>query len=145
MKTCSALLLLLTLAGSANAAQSVEQFNQSFADATRKMSNDATLALWEENGISLLPSTPPIVGKKAIATFLTNVLKDLGGAKMQSFDLACRDITIEGATATEWCTEHQVVDLGNGKTFDGKGKMLLVLHRGTDGKWRLLREMWNAW
>lgn len=144
MKTCAALLLLLTLAGSATAAESVEQFNRSFADATRRMSNEATLALWEENGISLLPSTPPILGKKAIATFLTDVMKGLGGARMQSFDLDCHDVAIDGDTATEWCNEHQIVDLGNGKTFDGKGKMLLVLHRGRDGKWRLLREMWNA-
>jgi ketosteroid isomerase-like protein len=34
--------------------------------------------------------------------------------------------------------------LPNGKPpFDGQGKMLLVLHRGPDGKWRMRREMWN--
>jgi ketosteroid isomerase-like protein len=27
--------------------------------------------------------------------------------------------------------------------FDGWGTLLLVLHRGADGKWRLRREMWN--
>ena len=27
--------------------------------------------------------------------------------------------------------------------FDGWGKMLLVLHKGADGKWRVKQEMWN--
>lgn len=27
--------------------------------------------------------------------------------------------------------------------FDGWGTLLLMLHRGIDGKWRLHREMWN--
>jgi hypothetical protein len=41
-------------------------------------------------------------------------------------------------------SEHQVVKFPGGKPpFEGFGKMALVLHRGTDGKWRLKQEMWN--
>ena len=29
------------------------------------------------------------------------------------------------------------------RRFDGLRKMSLVLHRGTDGVWRLRQEMWN--
>lgn len=63
---------------------------------------------------------------------------------MEKFESECFDINVSGALASEWCTEHQVVQIGGGKApFDGRGKMLLVLHRGTDSKWRLRQEMWN--
>ena len=42
----------------------IEVFNRAFDDATRRMDNAAAVALWEADGISLLPSTKPIVGKK---------------------------------------------------------------------------------
>ena len=107
------------------------------------MDNQAILALWDANGISLLPSTEPIVGKAAIAAFLERVMGSLPGARMTSFESACHDIRVSGEWASEWCTEHQIVDLGAGKTpFDGHGKMLLVLHR-SGGKWRIHEEMWN--
>jgi ketosteroid isomerase-like protein len=121
----------------------IERFNQAFADATRRMDDSATIALWEEDGISLLPSTPPVVGRRAIADLVTGVSRRFPGARMISFDSACHDLELAGPWASEWCTEHQVVRISADRTFDGWGKMLLVLHRGADGRWRLSREMWN--
>jgi ketosteroid isomerase-like protein len=93
--------------------------------------------------VSLLPSTKPIMGKPAIAKFFGEVMAQLKDARMQKFEMQCFDIVVSGDWASEWCTEHQVVDLGPGKPpFDGWGKMLLVLHK-TGGSWRLAREMWN--
>lgn len=122
----------------------VEAFNRALDAATRRMDNAATLALWADDGVSLLPSTKPIAGKAAIAKFLGDVMSSLAGAHVERFDLRCFDIAVAGDWASEWCTEHQVVILGGGKPpFDGWGKMLLVLHREADGAWRLKREMWN--
>ncbi len=122
----------------------IEAFNRRFEDATRRMDNAASIALWADDGISLLPSTKPIVGKRAIATFMDSVTAQLKGAKMEKFEMECFAIDISGDTASEWCSEHQVVLMPGGKPpFDGRGKMLLVLRRGLDGKWLLLREMWN--
>jgi uncharacterized protein (TIGR02246 family) len=122
----------------------IQVFNRRLEDATRSMDNAATLALWAENGISLLPSTKPIEGKAAIAAFLEGVTTQIHGAKMQDFKLECFAVDVSGELATEWCNEHQVVVMPDGKPpFDGRGKMLLVLRRGTDGHWRIEREMWN--
>ncbi|HEX5385532.1 MAG TPA: nuclear transport factor 2 family protein [Gemmatimonadales bacterium] len=129
-------------AGSA-AAAGVERFNQALADATRHMDNGATLALWADDGISLLPGAEPIVGKPAITKFLEGVTARMSGAHMKSYEQHCFGLEVSGAWASEWCTEHQVVDLGGGKTFDGRGKMLFVLHREVDSVWRVKREMWN--
>ena len=122
----------------------VEAFNRKFEDATRRMDNAAVVALWADDGISLLPSTKPIVGKVAIAAFIDGVTAQIKGAKMEKFELECFAIDVSGDIASEWCSEHQVVLLPGGKPpFNGHGKMLLVLRRGLDGEWRLLREMWN--
>ncbi|WP_263354972.1 YybH family protein [Acidicapsa acidisoli] len=122
----------------------IEAFNRRFEDATRQMDNAATVALWADDGISLLPSTDPIVGKSAISAFLDKVTSDIKGAKMQKFELECFAIEASGDLASEWCNEHQIVLMPGGKPpFDGRGKMLLVLRKGRDGKWLLLREMWN--
>jgi ketosteroid isomerase-like protein len=121
----------------------IERFNKALDDVTRRMDNTATLALWEDDGISILPQTAPVIGKKALAKFLDDVMAGLTGAKMESFELDCHDIEVTGTSATEWCNEHQIVRLAGGKKFDGRGRMLLVLHQDADGMWRMKREMWN--
>jgi len=124
----------------------VKAFNDALIDATKRMDNAAVLALWENDGVSLLPSTAPIVGKAAITQFLNDVTSRMGPAHMTSFTMTCSDPTISGDWASEWCNEHQVVAFDDAKQppFDGQGKMLLVLHRGGDGAWRIRNEMWNA-
>jgi ketosteroid isomerase-like protein len=128
----------------ATASAGIDAFNRALTEATANMDNAATVALWDEDGISLLPSTKPIIGKKAIARFLADVTASIPGARMAKFEMQCFDIELSGNWASEWCAEHQVVVLPEGKPpFEGWGNMLLVLHRGSDGKWRLKREMWQ--
>ncbi len=122
----------------------IAAFNRALDEATRKMDNAAVLALWEDDGVSLLPGQAPLVGKKAIAKFLDEITAKFPGGKMQTFEMQCYDVRVDGRMASEWCTEHQVVHFADGKPpFDGRGKMLLVLHKGDDGAWRLQKEMWN--
>jgi ketosteroid isomerase-like protein len=140
---CAAPALVVAQTSAPDARAGIDSFNVAFDAATRRMDNAATVALWEEDGISLLPGTKPVVGRKAIGDLIDAVTKQFPGAAMEKFESACHDIEIAGPWASEWCTEHQIVRLSADKTFDGWGKMLLVLHRGTDGRWRLSREMWN--
>lgn len=135
---------LSTGAQTETASSGIEAFNHRLEDATLRMDNAAMVALWAEDGISLLPVTKPMIGKAAIAEFLDRVTASIPGAKMEKFEMKCFAIEASGDLATEWCNEHQVVQLPGGKPpFDGRGRMLLVLRRGEDGKWRIEREMWN--
>ena len=126
-----------------NPASEIDSFNNHLAAATRAMDNSATLALWADDGISLLPSTDPIVGKPALTAFFNNVTSSIPGAHMEKFELQCHDLQLSGDLATEWCTEHQIVAIPNKPSFDCRGKMLLVLRRSPAGQWLLTREMWN--
>lgn len=141
---CVAPLLAHAQPTPAGARAEVEAFNRAFGDATRHMDNAAALALWADDGVSLLPSTKPLVGKAAIAKFLDAVTAPLAGATMESFEMQCHDIVVSGDWASEWCSEHQVVKLPGGRPpFDGWGKLLLVLHRSAGGPWLISHEMWN--
>ncbi len=131
------------LASPAAAPSAILRFNRKLADATRHMDNAATLALWADDGVSLLPDASPLLGKPAIAAFMDRVTASLKGAKMEKFEMQCSGIEVSGDLASEWCAEHQIVTLpGNQPPFDGHGQMLLVLRRDTQGDWRLIREMW---
>ena len=84
------------------------------------------------------------MGRRAIRAYMDSVTAQMPGATMRRFELRCAGQQVSGSWASEWCLEHQVVDLGSGKPpFDGWGHLLLVLHRAGDGRWRLSREMWN--
>lgn len=137
-----ALILLFTVPAAAAPRDGIAAFNTRFEDATRQMDDAALADLWEDDGISLLPDAPPIIGKTAITAFIRKVMAQFPHAHMKSFTLRCDNGIENGVLASEWCFEHQIVDLGDGKSFDGRGRMLLVLRRGSDQRWRLLREMW---
>src|SRR5689334_14900811 len=109
-------LLCGALAGTAGAAgppaapdpqAGIDAFNRAVIDSTKKMDNAASVALWEDDGVSLLPATEPIVGKPAIASFLDRVTKGFPGAHMESFTLDCKTIFASGNWASERCVEHQ--------------------------------------
>jgi ketosteroid isomerase-like protein len=122
----------------------IEAFNRALADATRRMDSPAVLALWEPDGAALLPDTAATVGAPAIRAVMDDVTRAHPEARMRSFEMTCTGIEIAGDLAHEYCDEHQIVDLGGGApAFDGRGRMLFVLHRGNDGAWRLRREMWQ--
>ncbi|THD77925.1 MAG: hypothetical protein E7812_12070 [Phenylobacterium sp.] len=118
-------------------------FNKAFTEATRAMDNDAMLSLWEEDGVVLLPETPPLVGKAKIAAMLRQIPAEHPTLRMELFANRCFDEQVSGSWASEWCLEHQVLTEPGKPRFDSWGKMLLVLHRGPSGAWRLSREMWN--
>ncbi|MFI5257703.1 MAG: hypothetical protein ACHQRK_10635, partial [Gemmatimonadales bacterium] len=73
-------------APSQSAHPDIDSFNRALADATRRMDNAATLALWNDDGVSLLPSTKPIVGKAAIGAFVNAMTASFPGAHMEKFD-----------------------------------------------------------
>ncbi len=126
-----------------SALDKIHRFNDAMHDATLAMDTPAIVALWEDDGVTILPGHARIRGKQAIFAFIDDAVKKIPGAKMRTFELACGGIEIAGDWASEYCEEHQVVDIPGAKTFDGTGHLLFVLHRGTDGNWRLKREMWN--
>ena len=130
--------------GAVSARDEVDSFNKRYLEMHLKMDTAGILGTWAEDGVSLMPGEAPLIGKKAIVTWVENILSQMPGYKVAKEELNFHDIQISGDWASEWATEHQVVQPPDGKpVIDSRGKMALVLHREVNGEWKVKQEMWN--
>lgn len=126
-------------------AKEIEAFNQRFQDVTLRMDSAGLMALWADDGVTLLPGMAAITGKKTITKWLDDLVSKMPGYKVTKQENEFHDIRISGDWASEWGTTHQVVQPPEGKPpIEGYGKILLVLHKDESGEWKIKEEMWNA-
>jgi ketosteroid isomerase-like protein len=123
----------------------IEAFNQRFIRAHLKMDNVLVLSFWADDGVSLMPDMAPIIGKSAINKVVEEVVASTPDYRVTKEEIDFHDIQVSSDWASEWGLEHQIAQGPPGKpTFDGHGKILLVLHRDAHGDWRIQQEMWNS-
>ena len=138
-------LLIPFASSSPDAQKEIEAFNKKLEDVTLRMDNAGVMALWAEDGASLLPGMAPMEGKKIIAKWLDGIVAQMPGYRVTKQVDDFREIQISGDWASEWGTTFQVVQPPEGKPpIESHGKILLVLHRENDGEWKIKQEMWNA-
>jgi len=123
----------------------IEAFNKRYVELHLKMDTPAILALWEEDGVDLMPGEAALIGRKKISAWVEDILAKMPGFKVLKQDMEFHDTHVCGDWASEWATEHQVVQPPDGKpVIDTYGKMALILHRTASGEWKVQQEMWNA-
>ena len=131
--------------GGATGVGEIEAFNKNYVELHLKMDTAGVLKLWEEDGVDLMPGDAPMIGKKKIVAWVEDIVAKMPGYKVLKQDMEFHDIQVCGDWASEWATEHQMVQPSDGKpVIEGYGKMALVLHRGANGEWKVKQEMWNA-
>jgi uncharacterized protein (TIGR02246 family) len=123
----------------------IEAFNKRYVELHLKMDTAGILALWAEDGVDLMPGDAAMIGKKKIVAWVEDIVAKMPGYKETKQEMEFHDIHVCGEWASEWATEHQVVEPPDGKpAIDSYGKMALVLHREANGEWKVQQEMWNA-
>jgi uncharacterized protein (TIGR02246 family) len=123
----------------------IEAFNKRYVELHLKMDTAGILALWTGDGVDLMPGDAPMIGKKKIAAWVEDILAKMPGYKVTRQEMEFHDIHVCGEWASEWASEHQVVQPPERKPpIESYGKMALVLHRGANGEWKVLQEMCNA-
>jgi uncharacterized protein (TIGR02246 family) len=123
----------------------IEAFNKRYVELHLKMDTAGILALWAEDGVDLMPGDAAMIGRKKISAWVEDIVAKMPGYKVMKQEMEFHDIHVCGDWASEWATEHQVVEPPEGRPpIDGHGKMALVLHRGPNGDWKIQQEMWNA-
>jgi len=123
----------------------VEAFTKKFDEAILKMDNAAVMALWAQDGVTLLPGMAPIEGRKTIAKWMDDLVAQMPGVHVIAQHTEYHDIQVSGDWASEWGLTHQTVQPPDGKpVIVAEGKILLVLHKERNGEWRIKQEMWNS-
>jgi uncharacterized protein (TIGR02246 family) len=123
----------------------IEAFNKRYVELHLRMDTAGILALWEEDGVDLMPGDAALIGRKKISAWVEDILAKMPGYKVMKQEMEFHDIHVCGEWASEWATEHQVVQPPEGKpVIDSYGKMALVLRRQSNGEWKVQQEMWNA-
>ena len=123
----------------------IEAFNKRYIEIHLNMDTQAIFATWAEEGVDLMPGMEPMIGKKAIVAWVEKIVSQMQGYKVVKEEVEFHDIHISGDWASEWATEHQVVQPpGAEKMIESRGKMAIVLHREANGEWKIEQEMWNA-
>jgi uncharacterized protein (TIGR02246 family) len=123
----------------------IEAFNKRYVELHLKMDTAGILALWAEDGVDLMPGDAAMVGRNKISAWVEDIVAKMPGYKVVKQEMEFHDIHVCGDWASEWATEHQVVQPPDAKPLiDSYGKMALVLHREANGEWRAQQEMWNA-
>lgn len=127
------------------ARQSLNAFNRKEESACRSMNQEASATLWADDGTDLIPGMQPMVGKATISKWLNGLTPQLHGAKIEYCTIDWRDIKIEGDWAYEWGITRQKIDFPPPqKSFENRGKMVLILKRQQDGSWKIELESWNS-
>jgi uncharacterized protein (TIGR02246 family) len=123
----------------------IDAFNKRFQEVTLRMDNAGAMALWADDGVTLLPGMAAIAGKNTIAKWLDDLVANMPGYKVTKQENEFHEIQISGDWASEWGTTYQVVQPPDEKpAIESYGKILLVLHKEKDGEWKIKQEMWNA-
>jgi ketosteroid isomerase-like protein len=147
---CCATLLLTAIGMKARTAEDagrkeIGAFNKRYVELHERMDTPGILALWAEGGVDLMPGDAAMIGKKKIVAWVEDIVAKMPGYKVMKQEMEFHDIHVCGDWASEWATEHQVVQPPEGKPpVESYGKMALVLHREVNGEWKVQQEMWNA-
>jgi len=135
---------LRSLAPSPDPKEEIAAFNEKFINAHLRMDNPAIIGMWADDGVSLLPNMPPLVGKQAIAKFINDITAQMPGYKIVREKIDFRDIQVSGDWASEWGLETQALQPPKMDAMEGYGKIMFVLHKDSSGQWKIQQEMWNA-
>jgi uncharacterized protein (TIGR02246 family) len=123
----------------------IEAFNKRYVELHLKMDTPGILALWAEDGVDLMPGNAAMIGRKEISSWVEDIVAKMPGYRVMKQEMEFHEIHVCGDWASEWATEHQVVQPPDGKPpIESYGKMALVLHREANREWKVQQEMWNA-
>ena len=119
----------------------VEELFDTYITVNMKKDTDGYMALWDENGVKMVPNSPAIKGKSAI--------EELKRKKNNNPDDLTMEIIVEDSqVAGEFGFAHgtfsvSVKPKGDGDTKFIAGNYLTIFKKQADGSWKIYRDNIN--
>ena len=118
-----------------SARKSIEYQNAAFQKAFENSDSVGLANLFTSDGKMMMPGSPSIVGRSAIASTVAMFMK--------------MNIKRQAKTIDVWGNGDLLVEEGTASLLDQKGVELdhakyLVIWKMEDGQWKLFRDMWNT-
>lgn len=118
--------------------QAIRDAHQALDRAALARDWDAHAALYTDSAVVLPPDHAPVVGPDAIVTYLSNGPPIVGG------EIELLEVEVRGDLAYVRGQYVMTVMLPDGDSATGSGNMLEIWFKGSDGRWRLARDIWNS-
>jgi len=117
--------------------QSIRDMIALWHSATARGDVDTVLALMDENAVFLVAGQPPMRGRGSFERGLRGLLKT--HRIESSSDI--QEVEVSGPLAYCWSQlTVKVVTLADNSATTRQGSALSILHKQSDGRWRLVRD-----
>jgi len=127
-----------------SARSAIDQLHKQDIDATLSSDIGKLTALWSDDGVLISPGSPPIVGKAAILSFLTQSFANNPTLKVVKYEPEIGDLQISGEVAHEWGYFNASQQASSASEPIGlRARFLRVMRRQADGSWKFVRVMWS--
>ena len=127
-------------AAAASVKDDIVAANAGFAADFNSGNADGVAARYTEDGAVLPPDAPRTDGRSAIAAFWKGAID----AGLNNITLTTVEVEASGDVAYEVGGFSLDAPDKSGAVTTLKGKYLVVWKKGSDGAWRLYRDIWNA-
>jgi metallo-beta-lactamase class B len=122
----------------------IEELHRIDRIATMGPDVDVLLGLLDEEVVSLMPGSAPVVGKDAVRQYMTQLSGSAREFETVEYRQEWKDLRIEGDYAFEWGVFHSKLRRRkDGKLSEQSNQVMRVLKRQPDGFWKVFRTIMN--
>jgi len=101
-------------------------------------------SILSDDAVVLAPGAPPLAGRRAIDENFRQMVETLQEIEVLDYELDFEEVRVFGDYAYEWGRIRGTLrDPATGEERQNAFKVLRILRREADGRWRIYRTMWN--
>lgn len=108
-------------------------------EASKENDIDTLASLWTQDGVLIIPMSPPLVGKPAIRKMLEQQKEQAKDVETTAYDERWEELRIMGDYAYEWGNISVSMELPGGKQGSHTVGAMRILQKQKDGEWLVAR------